>query len=88
MVRALEAKTGLVTGAIDGLGKEVASALAGRGATVLCHREVRWKEVKGHQKTGRAPKAGNDRADRLAVATTGEAIADLSGASSERLLGG
>ena len=31
------------------------------------HKEVRWKKVKGHQK-GRGPhKAGNDRADELAV---------------------
>ncbi len=87
-MRALEAKTVRVTEAIDGLGKEVASALAGRGAIVLRHREVRRNEVKGHQKTGSAPKAGNDRADRLAVAATREAIANLFGASSERLLGG
>jgi ribonuclease HI len=32
------------------------------------HREVRWRKVKGHQRTGGAHKAGNDRADELAVA--------------------
>jgi len=32
------------------------------------HREVRWRKVKGHQKTVGAHKAGNDRADELAVA--------------------
>ena len=33
-----------------------------------CHREVRWRKVKGHSKTGGAHKSGNDRADELAVA--------------------
>jgi short-subunit dehydrogenase len=37
MMRNLEEETILVTGATDGLGKRVASALAGRGATVLLH---------------------------------------------------
>ena len=37
MVRDLEEETILVTGATDGLGKRVASALAGRGGTVLLH---------------------------------------------------
>jgi NAD(P)-dependent dehydrogenase (short-subunit alcohol dehydrogenase family) len=37
MMRDLEEETILVTGATDGLGKRVASALAGRGATVLLH---------------------------------------------------
>jgi ribonuclease HI len=32
------------------------------------HREVRWRKVKGHQKGGGVHKAGNDRADELAVA--------------------
>ncbi len=32
------------------------------------HREVRWRKVGGHQKGGGAHKAGNDRADELAVA--------------------
>ena len=31
------------------------------------HREVRWRKVKGHQKASGAHKAGNDRADELAV---------------------
>ena len=31
------------------------------------HREVRWKKVKGHQKSKGPHKAGNDRADALAV---------------------
>ena len=30
------------------------------------HREVRWKKVKGHQKSRGPHKAGNDRADELA----------------------
>ena len=34
----------------------------------LRHREVRWKKVKGHQKKAGPHKAGNDRADELAVA--------------------
>ena len=34
---------------------------------VRCHKEVRWKKVKGHQKGGGSHKAGNDRADELAV---------------------
>src|SRR4028119_1344685 len=37
MMRDLEEETILVTGATDGLGKRAASALAGRGATVLLH---------------------------------------------------
>jgi len=41
MVRDLEEETILVTGATDGLGKRVASALAGRGATVLLHGRSR-----------------------------------------------
>ncbi len=40
-MRDLEEKTILVTGATDGLGKRVASALAGRGATVLLHGRSR-----------------------------------------------
>lgn len=41
MVRDLEEETILVTGATDGLGRRVASALAGRGATVLLHGRSR-----------------------------------------------
>ena len=41
MVRDLEEETILVTGATDGLGKRVASALAARGATVLLHGRSR-----------------------------------------------
>jgi ribonuclease HI len=37
------------------------------------HREVRWKKVKGHQKSAGPHKAGNDRADKLAVAAKREA---------------
>jgi ribonuclease HI len=37
------------------------------------HREVRWKKVKGHSKSGGAHKSGNDRADELAVAAKEEA---------------
>jgi len=34
---------------------------------VRLHREVRWRKVKGHSKTVGPHKAGNDRADELAV---------------------
>ena len=37
------------------------------------HREVRWRKVKGHSKTGGAHKSGNDRADELAVTAKKEA---------------
>jgi ribonuclease HI len=37
------------------------------------HSEVRWKKVKGHQKKAGPHKAGNDRADELAVAAKGVA---------------
>ena len=37
------------------------------------HRQVRWKKVKGHSKTGGPHKTGNDRADELAVAAKKEA---------------
>ncbi len=40
------------------------------------HREVRWRKVKGHQKGGGAHRAGNDRADELAVAAKRRAGAD------------
>jgi len=40
------------------------------------HREVRWRKVKGHQKGGGAHKAGNDRADALAVAAKRKSAAD------------
>ena len=36
------------------------------------HREVRWRKVKEHSKTGGAHKSGNDRADELAVAAKKE----------------
>ena len=36
------------------------------------HRQVRWRKVKGHQKSCGAHKAGNDRADALAVAAKKE----------------
>jgi ribonuclease HI len=38
------------------------------------HREVRWRKVRGHQKGGGAHKAGNDRADELAVAAKRRAV--------------
>jgi ribonuclease HI len=41
-----------------------------------CHREVRWRKVKGHSKTGGARKSGNDRADELAVAAKKETIGE------------
>ena len=34
---------------------------------VLRHEAVRWKKVKGHQKSAGPHKTGNDRADELAV---------------------
>ena len=37
------------------------------------HREVRWRKVKGHSKSGGPHKSGNDRADELAVAAKKEA---------------
>jgi ribonuclease HI len=37
------------------------------------HQEVRWRKVKGHQKTQSPHKSGNDRADELAVAAKIEA---------------
>ncbi len=40
------------------------------------HGEVRWRKVKGHQKGGGPHKAGNDRADELAVAAKKEAGGD------------
>ena len=36
------------------------------------HREVQWRKVKEHFKTGGAHKSGNDRADELAVAAKKE----------------
>ena len=52
------------------------------------HRQVRWKKVKGHSKTAGAHKAGNDRADELAVAAKREAVAAHTGARNERPSGG
>jgi ribonuclease HI len=43
------------------------------------HREVRWRKVRGHQKTEGPHKTGNDRADELAVAAKREAGRDRSG---------
>ena len=40
------------------------------------HSEVRWKKIKGHSKTAGPHKAGNDRADELAVAAKNEAAGD------------
>ncbi|HEX5914043.1 MAG TPA: ribonuclease H [Rubrobacter sp.] len=37
------------------------------------HQQVRWRKVKGHQQTQGPHKAGNDRADELAVAAKNEA---------------
>jgi ribonuclease HI len=42
------------------------------------HQEVRWRKVKGHSKTKGPHKAGNDRADELAVAAKKEADGDRS----------
>jgi len=51
------------------------------------HRQVRWRKVKGHSKTG-AHKTSNDRADQLAVAAKREASADQTGVRNERPSGG
>lgn len=40
------------------------------------HREVRWRKVKGHQKGSGPHRAGNDRADELAVLAKKEAGRD------------
>ncbi|MGH3147655.1 MAG: ribonuclease H family protein [Rubrobacter sp.] len=37
------------------------------------HREVHWKKVRGHQKSAGPHRAGNHRADELAVAAKKEA---------------
>jgi ribonuclease HI len=37
------------------------------------HKEVRWRKVRGHSKSGGPHKSGNDRADELAVAAKKEA---------------
>ncbi len=53
------------------------------------HREVRWKKVKGHQKGGGPHRAGNDRADELAVLAKKEAGGDRrSGPTPPRKAGG
>jgi NAD(P)-dependent dehydrogenase (short-subunit alcohol dehydrogenase family) len=56
MMRNLEEETILVTGATDGLGKRVTSALAGRGATVLHGRsperlEATLEELRGETRS-------------------------------------
>jgi ribonuclease HI len=45
------------------------------------HREVRWRKVKGHQKSQGPHKTGNDRADELAVAAKIEAAGHHRGGS-------
>ena len=52
------------------------------------HREVRWKKVKGHSKTAGAHKAGNDRADELAVAAKRKVAAGRTGVPNEGPPGG
>jgi ribonuclease HI len=37
------------------------------------HQQVRWRKIKGHQKTQGPHKSGNDRADELAVAAKSKA---------------
>ena len=46
------------------------------------HKEVRWRKVRGHSKTGGPHKSGNDRADALAVAAKKEATRSPSTPSS------
>jgi len=52
------------------------SALLTKPERTQRHQEVRWRKVKGHSKTGGAHKAGNDRADELAVAAKKEAAGE------------
>ncbi|MGF1473390.1 MAG: ribonuclease H [Rubrobacteraceae bacterium] len=53
------------------------------------HRQVHWKKVKGHQKGEGPHKAGNDRADELAVLAKKEAGRDgRSGPASPQRAGG
>jgi ribonuclease HI len=51
------------------------------------HREVRWRKVKGHSKTGGAHKSGNDRADELAVAAKKEASGERTSGPRPRDIG-
>ena len=51
------------------------------------HREVRWRKVKGHSKTGGPHKSGNDRADELAVAAKKEASGEQRSAPTPRDIG-
>jgi ribonuclease HI len=51
------------------------------------HREVRWRKVKGHSKTGGAHKCGNDRADELAVAAKKEASGERTSGPMPRDIG-
>jgi hypothetical protein len=51
------------------------------------HREVRWRKVKGHSKTGGAHKSGNDRADELAVTAKKEASGERSSGPTPRDIG-
>ena len=51
------------------------------------HREVRWRKVKGHSKTGWANKGGNDRADELAVAAKKEASGERRSGPTPRDIG-
>ncbi len=51
------------------------------------HREVRWRKVKGHSKSGGAHKSGNDRADELAVAAKKEASGERTSGPTPRDIG-
>jgi ribonuclease HI len=51
------------------------------------HREVRWRKVKEHSKTGGAHKSGNDRADELAVAAKKEASGERRSGPTPRDIG-
>jgi ribonuclease HI len=42
------------------------------------HKEVRWRKVRGHSKSGGPHKSGNDRADELAVVAKKEAMRSVS----------
>jgi ribonuclease HI len=51
------------------------------------HREVRWRKVKGHSKTGGPHKSGNDRADELAVTAKKEASGERTSGPTPRDIG-
>jgi ribonuclease HI len=49
------------------------------------HHDVQWRKVKGHSKTAGPNKAGNDRADELAMAAMAVAAKEEAGAAVKKL---